>query len=151
MNNNFLKLLSYSNKLKKENKSLRKENPEQFKQFLDFLVVIEENLHYLKKEEYMELSVDFLNDEISADDFSSYFMSIYENVNKRLIKMQENQIQELQNLLEKKTTNERKLNLLLARIYGACDAFSLDLEINRSSKKELKNYAKLLLLELQEK
>jgi hypothetical protein len=45
----FLKLLKYSNELKKKNKSLKNEDPEVFDVFLEFLVRIERNLHYLEK------------------------------------------------------------------------------------------------------
>ena len=70
----FLKLLKYSNELKKKNKSLKNEDPEVFDVFLDFLVRIERNLHYLEKQEYINLAKDFLDDQITADDFSYSFM-----------------------------------------------------------------------------
>ena len=73
----FLKLLKYSNELKKKNKSLKNEDPEVFDVFLDFLVRIERNLHYLEKQEYINLAKDFLDDQITADDFSYSFMAIY--------------------------------------------------------------------------
>ena len=41
----FFKLLKYSNELKKNNKSLFKENPEKSKKLSRFLIIIEENLH----------------------------------------------------------------------------------------------------------
>ena len=56
---NFFKLLKYSNELKKNNKSLDKEDPEAFDTLLNFLVRIEENLHYSEKQEYIELSKRF--------------------------------------------------------------------------------------------
>lgn len=43
---NFFKLLKYSNELKKNKKSLRKKDPEAFNVLLNFSVTIEDNLHY---------------------------------------------------------------------------------------------------------
>jgi hypothetical protein len=62
---NFFKLLKYSNELKKNKKSLRKEDPEAFNVLLNFSVTIEDNLHYLKKQEYIQLAKDFLADQIT--------------------------------------------------------------------------------------
>ena len=45
-----------------------------FDVFLDFLVKIERNLHYLEKQEDMNLVKDFLNDQIRGDEFSSNFL-----------------------------------------------------------------------------
>jgi hypothetical protein len=47
---NFFKLLKYSNELKKNKKSLRKKDPEAFNVLLNFSVTIEENLHYSEKQ-----------------------------------------------------------------------------------------------------
>ena len=52
----FFKLLKYSNELKKNKKSLLKEDPEAFDMLLHFLVRIERNLHYSEKQEYIELA-----------------------------------------------------------------------------------------------
>ena len=70
MADNFFKLLSDSNQLKKSRKFLRDENPEAYKVLLDLLVIIETNLHYSEKHEYIKLANDFLTDRINADDFS---------------------------------------------------------------------------------
>ena len=74
---NFFKLLKYSNELKRNNKYLNNEDPEAFDTLLNFLVRIEDNLHYSEKQEYIELAKDFLDDQITADDFSYSFMAIY--------------------------------------------------------------------------
>jgi hypothetical protein len=47
-------------------------------------------------------------------------------------------------------TDRYELGRLLARIYGSCDSFSLDPEVAMSDEKELKDYAQILLFELQE-
>jgi hypothetical protein len=143
----FFKLLKYSNELKKNKKSLLKENPEVFDVLLDFLVRIEINLHYLEKQEYIELAKDFLADEITADDFSYSFMAIYEGINRKLGQMKRNESLDLANFLK---SSQPELGDLLARIYGSCDSFSPDPEVAMSDEKELKDCAQILLLKLQE-
>lgn len=143
----FLKLLKYSNELKKKNKSLKNEDPEVFDVFLDFLVRIERNLHYLEKQEYINLAKDFLDDQITADDFSYSFVAIYGGIGEKLGQMKRAESVELANFLE---PSRSELGDLLARIYGSCDSFSPDPEIAMSDEKELKDCAQILLFKLQE-
>lgn len=56
---------------------MQDEDPEVFDVFLGLLETIEENFHYLEKQDYISLAKDFLNDQITADDFSYSFMAIY--------------------------------------------------------------------------
>ena len=141
----FLKFLKYSNELKK-NKSLKNEDPEVFDVFLDFLVRIERNLHYLEKQEYINLAKDFLDDQITADDFSYSFMAIYGGIRQKLGQMQRAESVELANFLE---PSRPELGDLLAPIYGSCDSYSPDPEIAMSNEKELKDCAQILLFKLQ--
>ena len=144
---NFFKLLKYSNELKINNKYLDKEDPEAFDTLLKFLVRIEDNLHYSEKQEYIELAKDFLADQITADDFSYSFLAIYEGIGKKLGQMKRKESLELVNFLK---SSRPELGRLLARIYGSCDSFSPDPEIAMSDEKELKDCAQILLLKLQE-
>lgn len=148
MADDFFKLLSDSNELKRNNKLLQEENPEAFQVFLDFLVTIEENLHYLEKDEYISLAKDFLADQITADDFSYSFMAIYHGITTKLGQMVREESLDLANFLGKPP--RRELGELLARIYGSCDSFSLDPDFTGSTETELKNYAQSLLVKLQE-
>ena len=141
----FFKLLKYSNKLKKNEKSLRNEDPELFDVFLDFLVRIERNLHYSEKQEYIELAKDFLADQITANDFSYSFMAIYEGINRKLGQMKRTESLELANFLK---LSQPELIYLLAHIYDSCDSFTSDPEIYISDKKKLKNCAQILLFKL---
>jgi len=143
----FLKLLKYSNELKEKNKSLKNEDPEVFDLFLNFLVRIERNLHYLEKQEYINLAKDFLDDKITANDFSYSFMAIYGRIGQKLGQMKRAESVELANFLE---PSRPQLGDLLVRIYGSCDSFNLDPEISMSDEKELKDCAQILLLKLQE-
>jgi hypothetical protein len=127
---------------------LQNEDPEAFKVLFDFLVTIEENFHYLGKDEYIKLAKDFLDDQITADDFSYSFMAIYEGINQRLGQMERDESLDLANFLGK--TPRPELGRLLARIYGSCDSFSPDPDFPMSEEKDLKNCAQILLLKLQE-
>ena len=142
---NFFKLLKYSNELKRNNKYLDKEDPEAFDTLLKFLVRIEDNLHYSEKQEYIELAKDFLADQITADDFSYSFMAIYEGIGGKLDQMKIKESLELANFLK---SSRPELGELLARIYGSCDSYNPDPEIALSDEKELKEFAQNLLLKL---
>jgi len=117
----FFKLLKYSNELKKNRKSLLKKDFEAFKVLLNFLVTIEDNLHYSEKQEYIELAKDFLADQITANDFSYSFMAIYEGIGEKLGQMKIKESLELANFLK---SSRPELGELLARIYGSCDSYS---------------------------
>ena len=143
----FFELLAYSNILEKNNKSLMKENPEKFSILLHFSAIIETNLYFLEKKEFIELADDFLNGQITAEDFSYSFMAIYEGINRKLGQMKRTESLELANFLK---PSRPELGDLLARIHGSCDSFSPDPEIAMSTEEELKECAKSLLLKLQE-
>ena len=58
MTNNSKKLfdlLKYSNELKNNGKTLRQENPKNYSELLDFLVIIQKNLHLKQKDVYIQL------------------------------------------------------------------------------------------------
>ncbi len=143
---NFFKLLKYSNKLKRNNKYLDKQDPEAFDTLLKFLVIIAENFHYSEKHEYINLAKDFLADQITADDFSYSFMAIYEGISRKLRQMEIKESLELVNFLK---SSQPELGDLLARICGSCDSFSPDPEVAMSDEQELKDCAQILLVELQ--
>ena len=146
----FFELLQYSNKLKKKNKYLHNEDYDAFITLLNFLARIENNFHYSEKHEYIELAKNFMDDQISADDFSYSFMAIYEGIGKKLDQLKLEESLELANFLK---SSQHELSELLSRIYGSCDRYSLDSEIDiaTSDEKELKEFAQRLLVKLREK
>ena len=94
---------------------------------LNFSVTIEDNLQYSEKQEYIKLAKHFLVDQIPSDDFSYDFMAIYEGIGRKLGQMKKDESLELANFLK---PNRREIGDLLARIYGYCDSFSPDPEVN---------------------
>ena len=113
---------------------------------VNFSAKIETNLHYSQKQEYIELAKSFLVAQITADDFSYSFMTIYEGINRKLDQLKRMESLELANFLH---PSRPELGDLLVHIYNSCDSFSPDPEIAMSDEKELKNCVKMLLLKLQ--
>ena len=76
-------------------------------------------------------------------------MAIYEGIGEKLGQMKIKESLELANFLK---SSRPELGKLLARIYGSCDSYSPDpeVEIAMSDEKELKDYAQILLFKLQE-
>lgn len=150
MKNDFFKLLAKSQKLQRNKKLLRKESPEEYTKFLDFLVTIEENFHYSEKEDYITLAKDFLENQITAEDFSYSFQATFEGIGKKLGQMLRDESSELTNFLSKNRRRSEFSDLLL-RAYGSCESFSLDPEVTLSTEEELREDAQNLLLLLEEK
>lgn len=146
MKEKFFELLKTSNEFKKNKKFLIKENPEAFQLFLKFSIIIEENFHYSKRQQYLELANDFLTEKITAENFAICFLNLYEKLNQQLSRMKENEDSDLAKFLYK--VEKPGFGLLLASIYGSCDCFSLDSTISLSTEKELVNQAQTLVLKL---
>ena len=145
--NEFFELLKYSNELKRNKKSLYDEEPELFKDFLHISAKIETNFSYVERKAYIRIAKDFLDNKMISEDFCYAFQGIYEGVTNAISKMQEKESLELANLLN---PDRSDLGQLLAYIYGTCDSYSPDPEVNSFNidEKELKDCAKKLLLEL---
>lgn len=112
---NLFKLLKRSNGLTRNNRSLKKEDTEAFKTLLHFLAII-------------ELLKDLLDNEITAENFSYYFIWMHDQLNVKLSQMEREESVELANLRTK--TDRPRLNRVIPRLYGSCDSFLLGLEIN---------------------
>ena len=147
----FFKLLNYSNELRKNNKSLFKENPEKSRKLSRFLIIIEENLHLRQKDKYIELMEIFLNSNIDAEDFSFCFIAKYDNINQTLREMKqdfEKKFDELSNLLIENKNKKYQIGMSLMSMYDHCDDFNPNSNSSITDEKNLRNYAKILLSEL---
>ena len=109
---------------------------------LDSMLTIRNNFHFSERREYIDLAKDFLADQITADDFSSAFMGIYEGIDEEVAQMEKDESLELTNFLK---TSQSELGDLLSKIYGTCDSFGHVI----FDEKELKDCAQILLLKLQ--
>lgn len=141
----FFELLKQSNQLKKSNKSLASINIKTFNSLVISLVTIEENLHYCKREEYIKLLENVLDEKITLTDFCYNFTNIYKETAAKRQQLEEEESLELKNLLN---PSRRELGKLLLEMSYICNDFLFDLEISQEEK--LKNCAKLLLLKLRE-
>ena len=147
----FFKLLKYSNELRKNNKSLFKENPEKSRKLSRFLIIIEENLHLRQKDKYIELMEIFLNNKIDAEDFSFCFIAKYDNINQTLREMKqdfEKKFDELSNLLIENKNKKYQIGMSLMSMYDHCDNFDPNSNSSIIDETNLRNYAKMLLSEL---
>ena len=123
-------------------------DPEESDMLLDSLETIRNNFHFSERQEYIDLAKDFLADQITADDFSSDFMSIYKGIDREVDQMEKDESLELTNFLKTSQLTSKltiELNDLLSQIYGTCDFFGHII----FDEKELKDCAQILLLKLQ--
>ena len=147
----FFKLLKYSNELRKNNKSLFKENPEKSRKLSRFLIIIEENLHLRQKDKYIELMQIFLNNKIDAEDFSFCFIAKYDNINQTLRYLKqdfEKKFAEFSNLLIENKNKKYQIGMSLMSMYDHCDDFDPNSNSSVTYEANLRNYAKMLLSEL---
>ena len=147
----FFKLLKYSNELRKNNKSLFKENPGKSRKLSRFLIIIEENLHLRQKDKYIELMEIFLNNKIDAEDFSFCFIAKYDNINQTLREMKqdfEKKFDELSNLLIENKNKKYQIGMSLMSMYDHCDDFDPNSNSSITDEANLRNYAKMLLSKL---
>jgi hypothetical protein len=150
-NQEFFKLLKCSNKLRKNNKFLFKENPEKSRKLSRFLIIIEENLHLRQKDKYIELMQIFLNNNIDAEDFSFCFVAKYDNINQTLREMKqdfEKKFDELSNLLIENKNKKYQIGMSLMSMYKHCDDFNPNSNSSITDEENLRNYAIILLSEL---
>ena len=100
-------------------------DPEESDMLLDSLETIRNNFHFSERREYVDLAKDFLADQITADDFSSAFMGIYEGIEQQVAQMEKDESLELTNFLktsQSELASQSKLEDLLLEIYDTCDS-----------------------------
>ena len=123
-------------------------DPEESDMLSDSLETIRNNFHFSERQEYIDLAKDFLADQITADDFSSDFISIYKGIDQEIAQMEKDESLELTNFLKTSQLTSKltiELTDLLLQIYGTCDFFGHVI----FDEKELKDCAQILLLKLQ--
>ena len=123
-------------------------DPEESDMLLDSMETIRNNFHFSERQEYIDLAKDFLADQITADDFSSDFISIYKGIDQEIAQMEKDESLELTNFLKTSQLTSKltiELTDLLSQIYGTCDFFGHVI----FDEKELKDCAQILLLKLQ--
>ena len=117
-------------------------DPEESVMLLEYMKTIRNSFYFSERQEYIDLAKDFLADQITADDFSSDFISLYQGIEREVAQLEKDESLELTNFLK---TSQFELYDLLSQIYGTCDFFGHVI----SDEKELKDCAQILLLKLQ--
>ena len=79
----YIKLLDYQQALKKQDKSLRKQDPIKYSKLLDYSVIITDHLHWSQKNEYLQLIKNFLNFQIDAKEFDKNFSEMVRMVEEK--------------------------------------------------------------------
>ena len=66
-------------------------DPEESDMLLDSMETSRNNSHFSERQEYIDLAKDFLADQITADDFSSDFMGIYQGIEREVAQMEKDE------------------------------------------------------------
>ena len=103
----------------------------------DSMNTIRNNFHFSERQEYIDLAKDFLADQITADDFSSDFISIYKGIDQEIAQMEKDESLELTNFLK---TSQFELNDLLSQIYSTCDFFGHVIFDEKELKEKIKKF-----------
>ena len=78
----YIELLNYQEALKKDNKSLRTQDPVKDSKLRKYAVILTDHLHWSQKNQYLQLIKDFLNCKIDAQKFDSEFSIMVEEIEK---------------------------------------------------------------------
>jgi hypothetical protein len=157
----YVRLREYSDKLDKNGNSVRKEDPEAARKLHNFGIIINRNLFWKEKSEYIELFKDFLYGTLTADDFSNIFGVKYhdrmrQKTHELKIDLKENSYQSselVQLIIKGKYYKSYKLKFsnMLSLMESETEAFRIDPEPDSTQigEKELRIFAKKTLSKME--
>ena len=135
-----IQCLNYQQELKKQNKSLRTQDPIKYSKLLKYSARISEYLHWSQKNEYLELIKNFLNSKIDAKEFDKKFSKMVTVIEKKCRLL-------IKNYEELKFTkpNPRSLGFgtWISEIYLCCNEFYEDYDLNEGEDPALKTEEQL--------
>jgi len=79
-----IQFLNYQQELKKQNKSLRTQDPIKYSTLLKYSARISEYLHWSQKNDYLQLIKDFLNYKIDGEEFEEKFSKMIRVIEKKI-------------------------------------------------------------------
>jgi len=79
----YIQLLNYQQALKKQNKSLRSQDPIKYSKLRKYSARISEYLHWSQKNEYLQLIKNFLNSKIDGNEFDKKFSKMVRAIEKK--------------------------------------------------------------------
>jgi hypothetical protein len=116
----YIKLLNYQQALKKQNKSLRTEDPIKYSKLRKYSARISEYLHWSQKNEYLQLIKDFLNFKIDVKKFDNKFSKMVRVIEKKSRLLSKN-YEELKRIEPNSMSLE--FGTWISEIYLCCNEF----------------------------
>ena len=116
----YIKLLNYQQALKKQNKSLRTEDPIKYSKLRKYSARISEYLHWSQKNEYLQLIKDFLNFKIDGKKFDNKFSKMVRVIEKKSRLLSKN-YEELKRIEPNSMSLE--FGTWISEIYLCCNEF----------------------------
>lgn len=145
----YLKLFQYKNRLKKEGKSLSKENFEEYLNLLTYEVLILDHLRWEQRNRYFSLMKNFIDKKIDVDEYISQLFELKDETQKVT--------EELEADFEKLKDFEpnpfsKRFSKFPAELSSDCEVFEPDSVLREDfeiSKEELRNCVKKTFSEIQ--
>ena len=132
--------LNYQQELKKQNKSLRTQDPIKYSKLLQYSARINEYLHWSQKNEYLQLIKNFLNSKIDGKEFDKKFSKMVTVIEKKSSLLFQN-YEELKRI----EPSPRSLGFgkWISEIYLCCNEFYEDYDLNKGEDPALKTEEQL--------
>ncbi len=148
----YIQLLNYQQELKKQNKSLRTQDPIKYSKLRKYSVRISKDLHWSQKNEYLQLIKDFLNSKIDGKEFDKKFSKMVTVIEKKSSLLSKN-YEELKCI----ETSPRSIGFgrQISEIYLCCNEFYEDYDLTEredpalKTEEQLRNAVKSLFTEIQ--
>ena len=135
-----IKFLNYQQELKKQNKSLRTQDPIKYSKLQKYSARISEYLHWFQKNEYLQLIKDFLNSKIDGKEFDKKFSKMVTVIEKKSSLL-------FKNYEELKRIEPSSISLgfgtWISEIYLCCNEFYQDYDLNEGEDPALKTEEQL--------
>lgn len=135
-------------------------NDEESREFLSYGIIIENQIYYNRKDEYIRLVAKYLNtnkSKIAAEFFAAEFSHIYQNDNKALDLLKEELLQEgLQEGLQRLDTfpinpKSEDFSIFIEDMFGLCEFLTFDKEDqNGVTLDQFHDYLEKLFVKMQE-
>jgi hypothetical protein len=119
----YIELLNYQQALKKQNKSLRTQDPIKYSKLRKYSARISEYLHWSQKNEYLQLIKDFLNSKIDGKEFDNKFSKMVTVIEKKSSLLSKN-YEELKRI--EPSSMSLGFGTWISEIYLCCNEFYSD-------------------------
>lgn len=119
----YIELLNYQQALKKQNKSLRTQDPIKYSKLRKYSARISEYFHWSQKNEYLQLIKDFLNFKIDGKEFDNKFSKMVTVIEKKSRLLSKN-YEELKRI--EPSSMSLGFGTWISEIYLCCNEFYSD-------------------------